>query len=205
MMNDYIIYPLDQFNYFESSLFYQYLGSESWSIDFRKYINPAYTDSSNGIEYIYQSILNGFKIDDALGIQLDIIGRFVGLTRPTLSDIGVVGYFGYDGSPNAPFDFGEFADGRTSTVDSLVNDDKYRFFIKLKIGKNIWDGTRLSLKNILSMSLDVDQIEIETTGNAEFTITFSGGTITQEDVNALLLLDLIPTPQGVFLDSVTVV
>ena len=201
----------------------------------RDYINPAYTDVSNGIEHTYQTILDAFDIDDAVGVQLDIIGSFVGLPRPSFSSIGLAGFFGFDSLPNQPFDTGEFADGRV-TEDALVNDEKYRGYIKIKIAKNVWDGTRVGLKALLANAVDADTIVINNVAPpviligfqfdipgagwddgffeggvlgqstpANYQIIFSGGTITQEEVDQLLLLDLFPTPQGVNQLSVTVV
>lgn len=234
MSDNPIIAPLNQFNYFIDTLFYQYLGTEEGSQQLRAYIDPAYTDVSNGLEHIYQTILDAFKIDDAVGVQLDTIGNIVGLPRPTNASIGIDGFFGFDSLPNLPFDIGEFADGRTTDA-ALVSDDRYREFIKIKIIKNVWDGTRIGLKSLLHAAVDADTIEInnippdvpiigflfDTPGNgwdegffegniqgqskpANYQIIFSGGTITQDDVNSLLLLDLIPTPQGVKMLSATV-
>lgn len=229
-----IIDPLNQFNYFVDTLFFQYLGTEQSSVDLRNYINPAYTDVSDGIEHMYQTILEAFRIDEAVGVQLDIIGGIIGLARPTNASIGIDGFFGFDSVPNLPFDIGEFADGRI-TDSALVSDDRYREFIKIKIVKNVWDGTRIALKALLAAAVDAETIEInnippdveligfffDTPGKgwddgffegnvqgqskpANYQIIFTGGTITQDDVDSLLLLDLIPTPQGVKMLSVTV-
>lgn len=204
MSDNPIIDPLNQFNYFVDTLFFQYLGTEQGSVDLRNYINPAYTDVSNGIEHIYQTILEGFKIDDAVGVQLDIIGNIIGLPRPTNGSIGADGFFGFDSLPNFPFDTGSFIDGRSSGT-TLVSDDKYRIFIKIKIIKNIWDGTRVQLKSLLALAVDADSITIETLTPANFQILLEGGTVTQDGINELLSLDLIPTPQGVKLLAVKAV
>lgn len=230
-----IIAPLNQFNYFSDTLFYQYLGTEQGSIDFKNFIDPAYTDVSNGIEHIYQTILSAFKIDDAVGVQLDIIGNIIGLPRPTNESVGIFGFFGFDGSPLLPFDIGEFADGREAD-EALVSDERYRFYIRIKIAKNIWDGTKVSLKALLVNAFSVGTIEIENMvpinpviafafdapgqgfddgfldGNikgqslpANYRIILNGGAITQDEINELLLLDLIPTPQGVKMFEVIVI
>lgn len=259
-MNDFVVPPIDQDAYFRDALFYQYLDSESGSHAFRAFIAGAYTDGSNGIEYLCQSILEAFCIENISGNQLDIVGKLIGLSRPTLSQIGQSGFFGFDSIPNLSFDFGSFQDGRT-LEDALVSDDQYRLFLKIKVAANIWDGTRVGLKSILKIATNADKIDImnvpfnpedvfpfvfdgeegqgfddgefdiglynfepflfdavdERNGfdngqfdiglgyntPATFQITFTGG-VTQEDIDALILLDIIPTPQGVLLDGVYV-
>lgn len=259
-MNDFVIPPVDQDEYFRDALFYQYLGSESGSQEIRAFISGAYTDSANGIEYLFQSILDAFCIEDLSGVQLDLAGKLIGLSRPTLSQIGLGGFFGFDSIPNLPFDLGTFQDGRT-LEDALVSDDQYRLFLRIKIAANIWDGTRVGLKSILKIATNADKINImnvpfdpgvgtpfvldgdvgqgfddgqfdiglynfepfildaedERNGfdngqfdigvgyntPATFQITFTGG-VTQDDIDALVLLNIIPTPQGVRLDGVYV-
>lgn len=259
-MNDFIVPPVDQDAYFKNALFYQYLGTETGSKMMRAFIPGAYTDSSNGIEYLCQSIMNAFYIDDISGVQMDTVGRLIGLPRPTLSQIGQVGFFGFDSIPNLPFDLGTFQDGR-SLEDALISDDQYRFFLKVKIAANIWEGTRLGLKSLLMIATSADKIQIENlvfipdintpfildgdvgegfddgffdivmsffepfmldadddlngfdngtfdigvgyVAPAKFRIIFTGG-VTQEEVDALTLLDIIPTPQGVKLEEVLI-
>jgi len=251
--NDFIIPPIDQDAYFRNALFYQYLGTEEGSQKMRAFISGAYTDSSNGIEYLCQSVLDAFCLDCLSGNQLDTVGKLVGLVRPTLSQIGQAGFFGFDSLPNLPFDFGTFQDGRTLN-DALVSDDQYRLFLKIKIAANVWDGTRPGLKSILMIATGAEQIVIENVPfdagtstpfvldgiegqgfddgqfdvglynyepffldatderngfdngqfdigvgyatPATFQIIFTGG-VTQDDIDALRFLDLIPTPHGV--------
>lgn len=253
MANDFVIPPVDQDAYFRNALFYQYLGTEAGSVAMRAFIAGAYTDSSNGIEYLCQSILDAFCIECLSGVQLDTVGKIIGLSRPTLSQIGLAGFFGFDDLPNLPFDFGTFQDGRTLD-DALVSDDQYRLFLKIKIAANVWDGTRPGLKSILMVATNAEKIEIENVPfdagtatpfvldgaegqgfddgefdiglynyepffldatdekngfdngqfdigvgyatPATFQITFTGG-VTQDDIDALTLLDIVPTPQGV--------
>lgn len=260
MMNDFIIPPVDQDSYFRNAIFFQYVGSDRGSQELRAFISGAYTDSSNGIEYLFQSILDAFCLDSISGVQLDTAGRLIGLSRPTLSQIGRVGFFGFDDLPNQGFDFGEFQDGREIS-DALVSDDEYRIFLKIKISENIWDGTRIGLKKLLMIATGAEKIQIENitfspvennpfildgeegqgfddgqfdvamssyepffldaeneingfdNGTfdvgvgyhkpANFRIIFTGG-VTQEDVDALLLLNIIPTPQGIMLAEVLV-
>lgn len=233
--DDFIIPPVDQDGYFNNGLFYQYLGTKSGAKQIRAFISGAYTDSLNGIEYVYQSILDAFCIDSAAGTQLDLIGTLVGLPRMTLADIGQAGFFGFDGSPNLSFDYGFFQDGK-ELVNASVSDDQYRLFLKVKIAANVWDGTRVGLKKILQIAFDADKIEVANIENTEtgepfvldsdnelqgfdsgqfdvgigfcqpavFEIILTGDNITDDDVDAITLLDLIPTPQGVRLESVTI-
>jgi hypothetical protein len=260
-MNDFIIPPINQDVYFTDSLFYQYLGTETGSRYIRAFIPGAYTDSANGIEYVYQSILDAFLIDEAVGAQLNLIGYLVGLPRMTLAAVGQAGFFGFDDYPNQAFDYGSFQDGRADD-DALISDTTYRLLLKVKIAGNVWDGTRTGLKSILKIATSATKIDIinldydptlndpfylDATGENQgfdsgefdvalnpyapfeldslddangfdngnfdvgtgycqpgvFRIVFTGG-VSSQDIDALLFLNLIPTPQGVRLVNVEV-
>lgn len=81
-----------------------------------------------------------FDLDQAIGVQLDAVGKWVGITRNVNTPLTGV-YFSLDidglgfdqGVWQGPFD-------PTTGVVSL-DDDTYRLLIRAKIGANNWDGT----------------------------------------------------------------
>ncbi len=93
-----------------------------------------------------------FDLDTAVGAQLDVIGEWVGLSRQLLTPIVGV-YFSLDdpdlgldqGILQGPFD-------PSSGLTSL-DDETYRFFLRLKIGANTWDGTFESAQQLLGSIL----------------------------------------------------
>jgi len=92
-------------------------------------------------EEVYNVILQfeeAFDVDTAVGVQLDTIGKVVGLNR-TVPDVIPKVYFGFADTPNtdtfskAPF----FRTFDNTLTDTQLNDSDYRFFIKAKIAKNV--------------------------------------------------------------------
>ena len=84
-------------------------------------------------------------LDNAVGVQLDVIGDIVGQPR-VLVDFTLFPYFGFDTAPQAKT-FGTTADvgigGYFKSVSDVngspfeVDDDTYRFLIRARIAANI--------------------------------------------------------------------
>lgn len=88
---------------------------------------------------VMQSIPAAFDLDTAVGVQLDAIGLWAGLTRQVKTPLNV--YFSLDAA-NLGFDQGNWqgpfdpATGLTS-----LDDATFRTLIRAKIAANSWDGT----------------------------------------------------------------
>lgn len=90
---------------------------------------------------------NYFSLDDAVGVQLDIIGEWVGISRYIQTPIAGV-YFALD-SVGVGLDEGLWQ--RAYDSDSgftELDDETYRTIIRVKIKANHWDGTTESLMDI---------------------------------------------------------
>lgn len=98
------------------------------------------------------SLITAFDIDDAVGVQLDILGEWIGRKRTVAIPIAGV-YFSFDteglgwdqGVWQGPYDPDS---GYTS-----LSDETYRIILKAKIAINQWDGTNDALKGILDTAL----------------------------------------------------
>ncbi|HGM9926552.1 TPA: DUF2612 domain-containing protein [Providencia stuartii] len=96
-----------------------------------------------------------FSLDEAIGVQLDAVGEWAGISRYVETPITDT-YFSFD-FVDVGFDSGlwqrEFdpTDGFTR-----LDDDVYRSIIKVKIQANNWDGTSESLFEIYN-SLIIDE------------------------------------------------
>lgn len=123
-----------------------------------------------------------FDVDQAVGVQLDILGEIVGVSRnldfqPTVGD------------------------------PVITDDDLYRKMIKSKIAQNQWDGTNAGIVEIWNSIFD--DINIIPQDNQDMTVTFLivglGSQIEQELVENGYF---VPKAQGVgynYLFSVNVV
>lgn len=114
-------------------------------------------------------LINAFDIDHATGIQLDILGQWIGLSRIVNQPISGV-YFswdtdglGYDqGVWQGPYDPDS---GYTS-----LSDETYRIVLKTKIAINNWDGRNDSLPPILDAALDGAGLKMQIVDNQDMTI-----------------------------------
>ncbi|WP_429496624.1 DUF2612 domain-containing protein [Robbsia andropogonis] len=96
-----------------------------------------------------------FDLDDAVGVQLDAVGAWVGISRRVSVPLTGV-YFSFDiigvgwdsGVWQGPFD----PDSGISDLD----DETYRLLIRGKIAANQWDGTLPGLKSILESAFGAD-------------------------------------------------
>lgn len=81
-----------------------------------------------------------FDVDQAIGVQLDIVGLWVGVSRNLTVTLPNV-YFSFD-TEFLGFDQGSwFGPGSSTTGISTLPDDAYRILLKAKIIANQWDGT----------------------------------------------------------------
>lgn len=88
---------------------------------------------------VANSLVTMFDIDTALGLQLDIIGLWVGRSRSLSVPISDV-YFAFDDGPG--FDSGILRgvfDPQTQLL--FLPDAQYRTLLKATIAANHWDGT----------------------------------------------------------------
>ncbi|HFG7907263.1 TPA: DUF2612 domain-containing protein [Salmonella enterica subsp. enterica serovar Reading] len=114
-------------------------------------------------------LINAFDIDHATGIQLDILGQWIGLSRVVSHPISGV-YFswdtdglGYDqGVWQGPYDPDS---GYTS-----LSDETYRIVLKTKMAINNWDGRNDSLPPILDAALDGSGLKMQIVDNQDMTI-----------------------------------
>ncbi len=98
---------------------------------------------------VLQSMPGKFDLDNAVGVQLDDVGLWVGVSRKIRTPLTGI-YFSFDvaglgfdqGIWKGPFD--------PDTGLTVLDDDTYRLVIRAKIGANHWDGTLASSAAILN-------------------------------------------------------
>jgi len=109
----------------------------------------ALLDSSAELEAVLQKVAEQSDIDIAEGVNLDVIGEIVGVSR-IIPDSIAVKFFGFEGQPGGDV-FGEegalgigsrFRDElEPETATSVLADPEYRLLIRAKIVKNHAKGT----------------------------------------------------------------
>ncbi len=86
-------------------------------------------------------LLAAFDIDSAVGVQLDIVGIWVGRSRQITTPLTGV-YFTWDDVDADGWDSGVWqGDFDPDSGLTTLPDDSYRVLLKAKIAANHWDGT----------------------------------------------------------------
>lgn len=124
------------------------------------------TDTSQAIE----GLTSAFDIDEAIGVQLDVLGEWIGRSRIVSLPISGV-YFSLDtdglgwdqGVWQGPYDPDA---GFTS-----LSDDTYRIVLKAKIAINNWNGQNDTLPPILEAALDGSGLKMQIVDNQDMTIS----------------------------------
>lgn len=141
-----------------------------------------------------KGLINAFDIDHAAGVQLDILGQWIGLSRVVSQPISGV-YFswdtdglGYDqGVWQGPYDPDS---GYTS-----LSDETYRIVLKTKTAINNWDGRNDSLAPILDAALDGSGLKMQIVDNQDMTIGI--WVFPETDISAVSLELIAAIRQGI--------
>jgi hypothetical protein len=194
-------------NYYANLLIIQYNGKQKAKETIELNVNTLLSDN------IVCEVQDAFNLETAVGAQLDILGKYIGVDRffassaaligeffsltsyPTLgtdSEIGMTDFANYD------TDIGGFASYEDLLATQTLNDDDYRTILKLRIVQNnsdhshksIDDGLFIFFANSLIMSANENMTMVYFVNNSVFRlslIAFSKG--------------VLPRPMGVKLNG----
>ncbi|MEL6237018.1 MAG: DUF2612 domain-containing protein [Pseudomonadota bacterium] len=123
---------------------------------------------------VMQSIPTAFDLDQAIGVQLDAVGLWAGITRQVKTPLSV--YFSLD-TANLGFDQGSWQGPFDPSAGLVSLDDAtFRTLIRAKIAANRWDGTvpgaAAAYANLFAGS--GSQIFIQDNGDMTMTVGISG-------------------------------
>lgn len=121
--------------------------------DYLSLITSSYRDKPNFIAWcaalaqplvdvqaLLEAVRAGFDLDTAVGVQLDQVGQWVGITRAL--DVPLTGVYFAWGAAGVGWGQGSWMgpyDPETGMVS--LPDDAYRTVLRAKIAANAWDGT----------------------------------------------------------------
>lgn len=124
------------------------------------------TDTSTAL----QNLLTAFDIDSAVGVQLDVLGEWVGRTRIVSQPISGV-YFSLD-TDGLGWDQGVWQGPYDPDAGfTNLSDEAYRIVLKAKIAINSWDGQNDSLPAILETALEGSGLRMQIVDNQDMTIS----------------------------------
>jgi hypothetical protein len=118
----------------------------------------AMTKQTQDLNDIEQTVFLGRCLENAVGVQLDIIGRIVGLNRPVVAGDEIL-YFQFDSTPAQNWDAqsGWWISTAPDTGNTPVSDAIYRRFIVGKIFKNqVTGGTIPEILVFIKIVFSVD-------------------------------------------------
>lgn len=153
-----------------------------------------------------------FDLDVAVGVQLDVVGAWAGISRYIPNAIALA-YFGFDVTANGQ-PFGEeglpsigarFYDENEPVAESSeLADPEYRFVIRAKIAKNNTKGTNDDFLSALSFLFStpgvVVPVILDDPGTMHISIAV-GRPVTYLEKLLIRQVDILPRPAGVMIDS----
>lgn len=164
----------------------------------------ALLDSSAELESVLQKVAEQSDIDLAEGVNLDVIGEIVGVSR-ILPDSIAVRFFGFEGQPGGDV-FGEegalgigsrFRDElEPETATSVLADPEYRLLIRAKIVKNHAHGTNEDILQGLAYLFNAPRTVVEDLGRMAIGVAI-GRQLTFQEKALVTVLDILPRPAGV--------
>ena len=131
----------------------------------------AFLDEVEDVYTCGKSITSAFDIDTAVGVQLDILGQILGVSRKLNFE--------------------------PSNGESTMNDTYYRIALKAAIAKNTWKGTRTSLEEILEWAFPDCVFIVNDNQDMSIDIAYVTGTTDQYLLELLQNGYIIPKPEGV--------
>jgi hypothetical protein len=160
---------------------------------------------------VFFDVRDGYSVDTAVGVQLDIIGKYVGVDR-FFSVTDPIDYFAFtdyievDPDDEDKFgltDYASFDDFQHNgtlnynsviTVENRLNDDDFRIIIKLKIVQNNSNHSHESIDDSM-WEFFADQVRPDSEGGMQMTY-FLSENLTPV-IQAALIKNILPRPMGV--------
>lgn len=115
-------------------------------------------------------LVSAFDVDTAVGNQLDILGKWIGVDRTVAAPISGV-FLEWD-KERVGWDQGVWLGPYQSTDElTYLSDDVYRIVLKARIGINNWNGQNGTLPNILETALAGTGIKMIILDNQDMSIS----------------------------------
>ena len=199
----------DLINYYQNLLIIQYHDQPKAQATIDLLVGTALASG------ILQDIQEGFNIDTAVGAQLDILGKYVDLTR-SFQGQNLTGYFTFTNysdpsTPPGKIGFTDYTQGFTKVgqfliysdylSDTLLLDDTdYRLLIKLRIFQNNLNHSHEAIDSVM-WNFFGDTVVPDSVGNMQ--MYYFVQTPIPAVITVALQKDLLPRPMAVQLALIT--
>lgn len=185
---------MSDMDYYLSLITAFHRGKPKFSEMVRRIVEPV-VDQQNFLAHLPLD----FDLDEAIGVQLDQVGEWVGRSR--FIKVPIAGaWFSFD-TDRRGFDQGVWYQPEYDTPAGItrLDDETYRTLLRAKIAANNWDGTLPSAKAALEILFPNGDTSIIVLDNQDMSITFGVvGVIPSALFIALLSDGYLPLkPEGV--------
>lgn len=157
------------------------------------------------IQQVMRGFISDFDVDTAVGVQLDIVALWVGVTRRI--GVPIEGYyFSWDDVVSDGWDNGVWKGiGDPDAGFTILPDDMFRSLIKAKIQANHWRGDKAGAYDIINQALSVDNVvKIVDNQNMTMTVQVQANVLPAVE-KAIVMAGYLPIkPAGVQANYVTV-
>lgn len=169
----------------------------------------AMTSEADTFSEFVAAFQEAFDLDMAVGDRLDIIGRTVGASR-IVQDVIEKVFFGFSDNPDSAGFASKFDSSRVGApfaskfspqyTPLQLNDDDYRFFIKVRIASNVASAymvsdDRISIQDVVNTAFDGNAFVVD---NQTMQLTLYVSPEFREDLIRLVInQNVLPKPQGV--------
>lgn len=148
------------------------------------------------VQELLNQMLTIFDLDNAVGDQLDIIGKWVGMSRNVSVPIPNV-YFSWDGASSLGWEYGTWQPTTAPTTVTTLPDDAFKLLIRAKIAANKWDGSLEGAYDVWEAVFPTLNILIQDHQDMSYDLIIVGE-IVSSLTQALLVGGYIPLrPEGV--------
>jgi len=186
-------------NYYVERLIYQYSDQPNAQRLTALMVKQALADD------IFTAIELAYNIDTAVGTQLDVIGKYVGVARNINPVVTSIPYWGFNNYSNTGNIIGFRNYAQNTNIQGIwetyatsiapktnLSDIQYRLVIQLQIILNYCDNTLASIENYLNTLLPGF---VTLTDNQDMTLTY---TVSSDvPIGSALLTEFLPAPMGV--------
>lgn len=157
----------------------------------------AFAGELNPIEATLGDLFNLRWLDNATGVQLDLIGNIVGQSRAVASSV-YISFFGFSAQP-AAVGFGQARlrhDGEVYAATTNLPDTEYRALLYAKIARNNSHGTVEDIIKTVLAVFNVTNVIVQNVGVASLAI-YIGRYLAPAEAIREISYSLIPTLAGV--------
>jgi hypothetical protein len=122
------------------------------------------------LQAFYASLIDGFDLDKAVGVQLDQIGLWIGRSREI--NLAITNFFFSWDTDGLGWDEGYWQGLFDSDTGIFRLDDRlYRLVLRGKIAANSWDGTLPDMKRVYEQVFRDTGISVVVSDNQDMTAT----------------------------------